>query len=50
MSSVISRRELLKRAGLAGAAAVVPIGGRHVPERSLVTLRKRRRRASRSNI
>jgi gluconate 2-dehydrogenase gamma chain len=35
MSSVISRRELLKRAGLAGAAAVVPIGARHVPERSI---------------
>jgi gluconate 2-dehydrogenase gamma chain len=35
MSTVISRRELLKRAGLAGAAAVVPIGARHVPERSI---------------
>ena len=35
MSNVISRRELLKRAGLAGAAAVVPIGARHVPERSI---------------
>jgi gluconate 2-dehydrogenase gamma chain len=35
MSNVISRRELLKRAGLAGAAAVVPVGARDAAARSI---------------
>lgn len=35
MSNVISRRELLKRAGLAGVVAVVPAGARDLGERSI---------------
>src|SRR5881394_2878032 len=31
MSQLISRRELLKRAGIVGAAAVVPAGAHHLP-------------------
>jgi len=32
MSKLISRRELLKRAGIVGAAAVVPSGAHHLPD------------------
>src|SRR3954468_6354932 len=32
MSQLISRRELLKRAGIVGAAAVVPSGARQLPD------------------
>ena len=35
MTNVISRRELLRRAGLAGAAAVVPIGAHRARDRSI---------------
>jgi len=35
MTNVISRRELLRRAGLAGAAAVVPIGAHPARDRSI---------------